>query len=118
MGMTMTVPVVKVLAELLAAPDGEHYGLALMRSTGLASGTLYPILARLQTAGWVRAEWEQIDPVAAGRPARRYYRLTAEGATDAAAALSELHGRTAPRGAAVARPQTAQHGVHTVRPAW
>ena len=118
MGMTMTVPLVRVLAELLAAPDGEHYGLALMRSTGLPSGPLYPILARLQTAGWVRAEWEQIDPVAAGRPARRYYRLTAEGATSAAAILSDLHGRTAPRGAFVARPQTALRGVPTVRPAW
>ncbi|HLL67053.1 MAG TPA: helix-turn-helix transcriptional regulator [Micromonosporaceae bacterium] len=47
-----------------------------MHRTGLASGSLYPILARLRAAGCVTACWEEIDPVAAGRPARRYYRLT------------------------------------------
>ena len=64
-------------------------------ATGLPSGTLYPVLQRLQDAGWLRAEWEQIDPVAQGRPARRYYRLTPSGVEQARVALAELHAQTA-----------------------
>ncbi|RAO62300.1 PadR family transcriptional regulator [Micromonospora saelicesensis] len=88
--MRMTIPVAKVLAALLAEPDEQRYGLDLMRMTGLPSGTLYPVLHRLQGAGWLAADWEAIDPVAAGRPARRYYRLTAEGVTQARQALADL----------------------------
>ena len=73
--MRLTIPVAKVLAALLADPAGEHYGLQLMQQTGLASGTLYPILTRLQKAGWLTAEW--------GMSARnrevRIYRLTPAG---------------------------------------
>jgi DNA-binding PadR family transcriptional regulator len=76
----ITASVLKVLAALLAAGSGERYGLQLMQDTGLPSGTLYPILVRLERAGWVESQWEQIDPAAEGRPSRRYYRLTGEGA--------------------------------------
>ncbi|MET8123029.1 PadR family transcriptional regulator [Micromonospora sp. NPDC005189] len=88
--MRMTIPVAKVLAALLAEPDAQRYGLDLMRLTGLPSGTLYPVLHRLRGAGWLAADWEAIDPVVAGRPARRYYRLTAEGVAHARSALAEL----------------------------
>ena len=37
----------------------------------------YPILLRLEHEGWVASHWEDIDPRAEKRPARRYYRLTA-----------------------------------------
>lgn len=86
----MTIPVAKVLAALLAELDEQRYGLDLMRLTGLPSGTLYPVLHRLSAAGWLDADWEAIDPVAAGRPARRYYRLTAVGVTQARQALADL----------------------------
>lgn len=75
----VTAAVSKVLAALLEDPEADRYGLDLMRASGHPSGTLYPILLRLQNAGWVEARWEEIDPVAAGRPARRYYRLTPDG---------------------------------------
>ncbi|MET8310557.1 helix-turn-helix transcriptional regulator [Micromonospora sp. NPDC005173] len=88
--MRITIPVAKVLAALLAEPEAERYGLDLMRMTGLASGTLYPVLHRLRAAGWLAADWEAIDPVAAGRPARRYYRLTAEGVAEARRAIADL----------------------------
>jgi PadR family transcriptional regulator PadR len=88
------VPVAKVLAVLLNEPDGEHYGLRLMQQTGVASGTLYPVLVRLQDAGWLTARWEDEDPVEAGRPVRRYYQLTAEGITQAQAVLAELRAST------------------------
>ena len=79
----MTASVLKVVAALLADPGADRYGLQLMQDTGLPSGTLYPILTRLERAGWVTSQWEQIDPAAEGRPSRRYYRLTAQGATAA-----------------------------------
>ncbi|MER7335407.1 MULTISPECIES: PadR family transcriptional regulator [unclassified Micromonospora] len=94
MGVRITVPVAKVLAVLLSEPDGEHYGLRLMQQTGVASGTLYPVLARLQDAGWLTARWEDEDPAEAGRPVRRYYQLTAEGITRAQAVLAELRATT------------------------
>lgn len=92
--MRITIPVAKILAAFLAEATEDRYGLDLMKVTGLPSGTLYPILQRLQEAGWVAAKWEEIDPVAEGRPARRYYRLTPDGAKHARIALAELHAQT------------------------
>ena len=60
--MRITIPVVRVLAALLAQPETEHYGLDLMAVTDLPSGTLYPVLHRLRAAGWLAAEWEPVDP--------------------------------------------------------
>jgi DNA-binding PadR family transcriptional regulator len=106
--MRITVPVAKVLSAFLADPSADRYGLDLMRATDLPSGTLYPVLQRLQQAGWVAAQWEEIDPAAEGRPARRYYRLTPQGVADGRQALAELHAATSP-GAA---------GKSQARPAW
>ncbi|MFF0379401.1 PadR family transcriptional regulator [Actinoplanes missouriensis] len=86
----VTTAVSKVLAALLEDPEAERYGLDLMRASGHPSGTLYPILLRLQRAGWVQAEWEDVDPVAAGRPARRYYKLTPDGLVAARTELAAL----------------------------
>ncbi|MCZ7436763.1 PadR family transcriptional regulator [Micromonospora sp. WMMC241] len=94
--VTVTVPVAKVLAAMVDDPHGDHYGLALIKATGLPSGTLYPILLRLENAGWLRSHWEDVDPVQARRPARRYYRLTTDGAARARAALTRLGEQTRP----------------------
>lgn len=95
----MTTTVAQVLTVLLDDPRVARYGLELMRATGQPSGTLYPILARLQEAGWLRADWEDIDPAVEGRPARRYYRLTAEGTAAARVELAALRAKLRPRGA-------------------
>ena len=71
----MTLPTQLVLRALLAEPAQELYGLQIGDIAGLPSGTVHPILARLENAGWLESRWEEIDPRAAGRPARRYYRL-------------------------------------------
>jgi PadR family transcriptional regulator len=84
----MTRNTERVLASLLRDRD-PRYGLELSRATGLKSGTLYPILARLEDAGWVVSEWERIDPSSEGRRPRRYYRLTREGRKIAHAAVRE-----------------------------
>lgn len=48
-----------------------------MKETGLASGTLYPILARLVDRGWLKKDWD-IGEDQSGPP-RRIYTLTALG---------------------------------------
>jgi DNA-binding PadR family transcriptional regulator len=68
---------VAVLQQLLCGSEPWNYGYDLSRSTGLRSGTLYPILIRLTERGWLEAHWS--EPVGAGRPPRHLYRLTAEG---------------------------------------
>jgi len=102
----VTAAVSKVLAAFLEDPEADHYGLELMRASGHPSGTLYPILLRLQNAGWVVARWEDIDPVATGRPARRYYRLTPDGRVSARAEIAALQAQLS-RGLGAANPRTA-----------
>lgn len=71
-----------VLAALQNAADQWRYGYDICRETGLASGTLYPILGRLADKGLLETRWEQDPPE--GRPRRHLYRLTAAGAARAA----------------------------------
>lgn len=67
----------KVLAVMLERPREWCYGYDLSRETGLKSGTLYPILMRLDEAGLVESDWcESKQP---GRPPRHIYRLSREG---------------------------------------
>ncbi len=40
------------------APPRDIYGLSLCQRTGLPAGTIYPILVRLEQAGWVESYWE------------------------------------------------------------
>ena len=70
-----------VLGALHAHPADWRYGYDISRETGLASGTLYPILARLADRGLLETRWEEDPPE--GRPRRHLYRLTAEGAAQA-----------------------------------
>lgn len=82
---------------MMEAPADETYGFELVKATGLPSGSVYPILRRLEDRGWLTAREEVIDP-SARRPRHRvYYRLTAEGhrvareaTRDHAAALRSL----------------------------
>jgi PadR family transcriptional regulator, regulatory protein PadR len=75
----LTGPLERVLRVMLADPSAPHHGYDLMKAAKLPSGTLYPMLARLQQDGLVNAEWEAPRQDAAGRPPRKYYQLTAEG---------------------------------------
>lgn len=91
---------VAVLEELLKDPTADHYGFAIMGRTCLRSGTVYPILARLEKEGWLASFSEEGDPVVLGRRLRRFYRLTGMGAT---AARDEL-GAARPKRGTVPRP--------------
>jgi PadR family transcriptional regulator PadR len=78
-GVRMSLQTMKVLEAFLENPSDELSGADLMQRCGLASGTLYPILLRLESAGWFSSRWESIDPSSEGRPRRRFYRLTQTG---------------------------------------
>ena len=86
----MTLPTQLVLRALLAEPTREMYGLQICEAAGLPSGTIHPMLARLEKEhGWVISRWEDIKPEDEGRPRRRYYRLTEDGAERARIALAQ-----------------------------
>jgi len=91
----MTIPTQLVLRALLADPAKELYGVEIGTAAGPPSGTVHPILARLETVGWLTSRWEDIDPRAEGRPARRYYRLTPDGVELAHSALARAYTATA-----------------------
>jgi DNA-binding PadR family transcriptional regulator len=91
----MTLPTQFVLKALLADPVREMYGAEIGAVAGLPSGTVHPILARLEGVQWLESRWEDINPRVEGRPARRYYRLTAGGIEAAGSALART-GRPAP----------------------
>ena len=73
----------KVLGTLLNNRPDALAGADFGRATRLQSGTLYPILLRLEQAGWVETYWESETPQELGRPRRRSYQLTAVGARTA-----------------------------------
>jgi len=75
----MSLQTLRVLEAFLENPTEQLSGAEVHQHCGLASGTLYPILIRLESAGWFVSRWESIDPSAAGRPRRRLYRLTSTG---------------------------------------
>ena len=76
-----------VLAALADMSQTWRHGYDLCRTTGLKSGTLYPLLARLKDQGLLESRWE--PPQAQGRPPRHAYRLTAQGVAAARAAEPE-----------------------------
>jgi PadR family transcriptional regulator PadR len=66
-----------LLATLLERPRFWHYGYELSKSTGLTSGTLYPLLMRLEGQRLLESRWQ--EPERPGRPPRHAYRLNARG---------------------------------------
>ena len=63
-----------VLDALLDHPGKWHHGYSLSQHTGISSGTLYPILMRLEKLHWLETQWEEIKTP--GRPPRHLYRLS------------------------------------------
>jgi hypothetical protein len=112
-GWTITATTACVLRAFLEDPARPRYGWDLMGQTGLKSGSLYPILSRLRSIGWIVAHREDIDPVAAGRPARRYYTMTVTGTELARGELAALSAAIAPppRSTPTARPGWATGGA-------
>ena len=75
-------------AILHAVASGRRFGFDIMEATGLTSGTVYPALERLESRGLLTSRWEdEAEAHAEGRPARRYFTLTATGVTALQTAL-------------------------------
>ena len=97
-GPRMTVPTRLVLQAFLEVfaedPQRELYGLEVCALAGLQTGTIHPILARLERLGWLHSHWEQIDPKQEGRPRRRYYRVDPNSIATMRAALARAQAAT------------------------
>jgi PadR family transcriptional regulator PadR len=92
------------VAVLGAIANRIRYGFDIMDATRLPSGTVYPILGRLERDGYVRSRWEaQATASREKRPPRRYYEVTATGAKALAHAVD--HYRTLGGHAALAAPR-------------
>ena len=78
--------------EVLLGPDDRLYGLAIATAIGRPTGSVFPILARLERAGFAVSKWETEEQSDRG-PRRRFYQLSPEGVTWARAALVDRKGR-------------------------
>lgn len=88
----ITAATVDVLS-VLDATGQPVWGLLIIKQSGRPAGSVYPILERLETSGWVTSNWEDDD----GRPGprRRYYELTRDGAIGARSAIANFRPRPA-----------------------
>ncbi|HET6432355.1 PadR family transcriptional regulator [Dyella sp.] len=67
--------VLAALSQLQAPRYGYELRQALAaKGMPIEEGTLYPLLRRLETQGWLQSEWKIEDG-----PPRRYYALNAQG---------------------------------------
>jgi len=80
-----------VLERFVERPADWLYGYELSRVTGLKSGTLYPILMRLEKHSLLEACWVTTED---GVPPRHTYRLTPNGLELARTKLSEARPRS------------------------
>lgn len=99
----MTQATQQVLRVFLADPGRELYGLEIAGEAELASGTIHPILARLERCGWLTSRWEELGQEAIGRPRRRFYKITPNGVVRAVQELGRVGARVAGSGRPVPR---------------
>ena len=95
-----------MLGAFLADAASPRYGYDLMKAAQLPSGTLYPLLARLESQKLVTSAWEIPHPE--GQQPRKYYQLTAEGIRSARLELAQASAR---------RPRASARLGHPARPA-
>jgi PadR family transcriptional regulator, regulatory protein PadR len=86
-GFRVTDATLDVLEVLLDGGD-DLYGLKVAKATGRPTGSVFPILARLEGFGWAISEWEAGDPADRG-PRRRFYRLSPGGMAGARELLAQ-----------------------------
>ena len=91
-----TENVVAIFNTMLERPQKRWYGLELANRANIGSATIYAALTRLESAGLLEATWESVDPSVVGRPRRRLYKLTREGARVGRSAVAEYQPRVVP----------------------
>ena len=98
-------PQALAVTALLAGTDDWHHGYELMARADVKSGTLYPLLMRLEAQGLLEARW--VESPQPGRPPRHVYRLTEAGRDWVASltdSLAALRAQSAPLRSAKVRP--------------
>lgn len=103
--LDITPKMARVLKVFLEDPGQPRYGYELMKVTGMPSGSLYPMLAKFEEAGWLTRGKENIDPRAAGRPPRMHYTITGAAVSAARVQLAALSERYRPPAPGHLRPQ-------------
>jgi PadR family transcriptional regulator PadR len=83
----LTRNVLDVLEVLISSERDAWWGFQIASLASIGTPTVYGILSRLEHAGWIRGEMEDVDPELVGRPARRLYVLTPDGRQAAVAAV-------------------------------
>lgn len=91
MPLSRVTPATLDVLEALMGPDEELYGLKIAQNAGRKAGSVYPILARLEEAGWIESSWERDERDERG-PRRRFYQLAPDGLAAARALLVERRG--------------------------
>ena len=97
-------PATALVLEVLLATE-RVWGLQIVKDAGKKPGTIYPILDRLESAGWIEGEWDTEE--ARKGPRRRYYRLVA-GARPLA--LDYVNVQRAKDARAITRPSPVMRG--------
>ena len=93
---------------LHAIARGLRHGFDIIDATGMPSGTVYPILRRLEDAGLLRSKWEDARTAHdEQRPPRRYYQLTGAGSVALREALDRYPGVARVVDGGLAGPSTA-----------
>jgi PadR family transcriptional regulator, regulatory protein PadR len=106
--MRMSAPLERVLSAFLTDPAAPRYGYELMKAARLPSGTLYPLLARLERQRVVASAWE--TPEAEGQRPRKYYRLTGAGVRAARLELARASASRQRPSAGAVRPAQESQG--------
>lgn len=88
--------IVAIFNTMLERPRKSWYGLELAEHAQIGSATIYAALTRLERAGLLEATWEDVDPSDIGRPRRRLYELTSEGARVGRKVVGEYKPRVVP----------------------
>lgn len=96
--MRLTHALVALALELVADPGGRHWGYKLSKDSGVRSGVMYPLLARMLNEGWLVDGWEDEAETGGQRPPRRYYRLTDVGLEELGGVLQRARNEVRFRG--------------------
>jgi len=104
--LDITPRMARVLKVFLEDPSQPRYGFELMRRTGLSSGTVYLMLARMEEAGLLTSGKEDIDPRSEGRPARRHYTISGAAVAAVRVQLASLSEQYRPPVPAITRPRS------------
>lgn len=86
----VTEPLLDVLEVLVKAFQAEEdvHGWAIMKAVKRSGPTVYGVVDRLETLGWITGRWEP-QHGEGSRPRRRFYRFTPTGASAAQLLLAE-----------------------------